>query len=202
MLKTYFKIAFRNLGRNKMYGFLNIMGLALSITCGILIFTLVKYHLNFDNFHTHSDRTYRFVTEQHRDEISYVPSVPPSFGKAFRNDYTFGEQTARIVVYEEDLISITTGNEVKKFKESTGPAFAEPEFFVIFNFPLVKGDKKTALTEPNTAIITENIARKYFGSEDPMNKIFRVGNKVDCKITGVLKDLPANTDLQAEIYIS
>jgi ABC-type antimicrobial peptide transport system permease subunit len=202
MLKTYFKIAFRNLGRNKTYGFLNVMGLALSITCGMLIFTLVKYHLGFDNFHNNSSRVYRFVTEQHRDEISYVPSVPPSFGKAFRNDYTFGEQTARIVTFEEDLISIQTGNDLKKFKELTGPAFAETGFFEIFNFPLVRGDKKTALTEPNTVIITQRIARKYFGHEDPMNKILRVGGKVDCKVTGVLKDLPANTDLQAEIYIS
>lgn len=202
MLKTYFKIAYRNLSRNKTYGFLNIIGLALSITCGILIFTMVKYHLSFDNFHTDTKRIYRFVTEQHRDEISYVGSVPPSFGKAFQTDYSFGEQTARIVVFEEELISIETGGDIKKFKESTGPAFAETQFFEIFNFPLVRGDKKKALSEPNTAIITERIAHKYFGNEDPMNKVFRVGNKTDCKITGVLKDLPANSDLKAEVYIS
>ena len=161
MLKTYLKIAYRNLVRNKTYGLLNIMGLALSITCGILIFTLVKYHLSFDNFHNNPDRIYRFVTEQHRDEISYVPSVPPSFGKAFRNDYSYGEKVARIAVFNNDLITIETPEGVKKFKEPSGPAFVEAEFFDIFNFPLVVGDKKTVLSEPYTAIITEKIARKY-----------------------------------------
>lgn len=202
MLKTYFKIAYRNLVRNKTYGFLNIMGLALSITCGILIFTLVKFHLSFDNFHKDTDRIYRFVTEQHRDVVSYVGSVPPSFGKAFRNDFSFGEQTARIAVFEGELITVAARGSVKKFKEPTGPAFAEAEFFEIFNFPLLRGNKKTVLAEPYTAIITEKIAHKYFGNEDPMNKVFRLSNKIDCKITGVLKDLPANTDQKAEIYIS
>ena len=87
MIRNYLKIAWRNLVKNKAYGFINIIGLALSMTCGILIFVLVKYHLGFDNFHKDSNRIYRFVTEQHRDNISYAPSVPPAFGKAFRNDY-------------------------------------------------------------------------------------------------------------------
>jgi putative ABC transport system permease protein len=202
MLKTYFKIAYRNLSRNKTYGFLNIIGLALSITCGILIFTLVKHHLSFDNFHKDPDRVYRFVTEQHRDEISYTGSVPPSFGKAFRNDYSFGEKVARIATFENEAIVLQTENGIKKFKETTGPAFVEPEFFEIFNLPLIRGDKRTVLAEPYTAIITEKIAHKYFGTEDPINKIFRLSNKIDCKITGILKDIPANTDMQAEIYIS
>lgn len=202
MLKTYLKIAWRNLTHNRTYGFLNIMGLALSITCCILIFALVKFHLSFDNFHQHPDRIYRFVTEQHRDEVSYVYSVPPAFGYAFRNDYSFGEKTARVALFENEVISIQDRNGLRKFKESTGPAFAESEYFDIFNFPLVKGNKSTMLSEPNAAIITESLARKYFGNEDPMNKVFRIGNKVDCKITGILKDLPANSDQHAELFIS
>jgi len=70
MIKNYFKIALRNLKKNRLYGFINVMGLAMSMACCILIFTLVKYHLGFDNFHKGSDRIYRFVTEQHRDEVS------------------------------------------------------------------------------------------------------------------------------------
>jgi putative ABC transport system permease protein len=202
MLKTYLKIAYRNLSHNKTYGFLNVMGLALSITCGILIFSLVKYHLSFDNFHKDPNRIYRFVTEQHRDVVSYTSSVPPAFGNAFRNDYSFGEQTARIVIYDNEQISIESPAGIKKFRESTGPVFAEPGYFRIFNFPLVRGDEKTILSEPNTAIITESLAYKYFGNEDPINKVFRLGNKIDCKITGVLKDLPVNSDQQAELYIS
>ena len=165
MLKNYIKIAFRNLTRNKVYGALNIMGLALSIACGILVFTLVKYHLGFDNFHRGPDRIYRFVTEQHRDNISYTGSVPPPFGKAFRDDYVFGEQVARIVTFDNELVSINTGAELKKFKEKAGVAFTEPGYFDIFNFPLLQGDKNTLLSEPNTAIITEKMAKKYFGTK-------------------------------------
>lgn len=202
MLKTYLKIAYRNLIRNKTYGALNIIGLALSISCCLLIFALVKYHLSFDNFHHDSARIYRFVTEQHRDVVTYSRGVPPAFGNAFRNDYSFGEKTARIASFDEEQISITTNNGIKKFKEAAGPAFAEAEYFDIFNFPLKSGNPKTALQEPNTAIITENIARKYFGDVDPMNKVIRIGNKIDCKITGVLRNLPANSDERAEVFVS
>ena len=202
MIKNYFKIAWRNLLKNKSYAFINVMGLALSITCGILIFSLVKYHLSFDNFHVNADRIYRIVTEQHRDNVSYTEGVPSPLGKAIRTDYAFTEKVARIATFDELLITINTPDEVKKFKEKGGAAFTEPEYFSIFNFPLVRGDINTALNEPNTAVVTERIAKKYFGNEDPVNKVIRVENKVDCKITGVLKDFPANTDQKAEIYVS
>ncbi len=202
MIKNYFKIAWRNLKKNKSYAFINIMGLALSITCGILIFSLVNYHLGFDNFHPNAGRIFRIVTEQHRDNISYTEGVPAPLGKAIRTDYTFTEKIARVANYDQQLITINTDKAIKKFKEKDGAAFAEPEFFSIFNFPLVQGNISTALNEPNTAVVTERIAKKYFGNENPINKVFRVDNKVDCRITGVLKDLPENTDQKTEIYVS
>src|SRR6478736_3126936 len=110
MIRNYFKIALRNLARHKIYGLINVMGLAMSMACGIVIFTLVKHHLSFDNFHKDPDRIYRFVTEQHRDEISYTGSVPPSFGKAFRNDYSFSEKVARIATFENEAIVLQTEN--------------------------------------------------------------------------------------------
>ena len=202
MIKNYFKIALRNLRKNKVYGFINVLGLALSMACCILIFTLVKYHLSFDNFHKDSNRIYRFVTEQHRDQISYVPSVPPPFGKAFRTDYDFAEKVARIVTSRDALVSVKENEQEKKFKETEGVTYAEPAFFDIFNFPFLQGDKKTALTEPNTAVITEHLAKKYFGSTDVINRILRVENNIDFKITGIIKDIPVNTDLKSEIYLS
>lgn len=174
----------------------------MSMTCCILIFTLIKYHLSFDKFHKEPGRIYRLVTEQHRDEISYVGSVPPPFGKAFRTDYDFSEQVARIVTSHNSLISIKQNDEIKKFNEKEGATFAEPEFFEIFNFPLLLGNKKTALTEPNTAIITESLAKKYFGTENAINKIFRYENRIDFKITGILKDILPNTDFKSGIYLS
>jgi putative ABC transport system permease protein len=202
MIRNYFKIAFRNLARNKAYTFINISGLALGMTCGILIFMLVKYHLSFDNFHANSDRIYRFVTEQHRETITYRSDVPSPLGKVFRNDYTFGEKVARIFTADGVVLTIQNGREIRKFKEDEGVAFTETEFFDIFNYPLLQGDIKTALSEPNTAILTQRMAKKFFGDSDPINKTFRLENKVDFRVTGVLKDLPVNTDRKAEIYAS
>src|SRR5688572_23879127 len=114
MLKNYLKIAVRNLTRSASYSVINVSGLALGITCTLLIFSLVSYHLSFDNFHRDSDRIYRFVTEQHRDQVSYDGSVPPAFGKAFRDDYTYGEQVARLFTTRDVLVSFYHGNDLRK----------------------------------------------------------------------------------------
>jgi putative ABC transport system permease protein len=200
MLKSYLKLALRNIVRSSSYSVINVSGLALGITCALLIFSLVTYHLNFDNFHKDSDRIYRFVTEEHRDQVSYEGSVPPAFGKTFYHDYTYAEKVARLCRARQALVSIPQGNDLKKFKDDA--AFADPEFFDIFNFPMVSGNQANALTGPNTAIITQRIAKKYFGDENPLDKTFRFDNRIDFRITGVLKDVPDNTDLRSEIYLS
>lgn len=200
MLENYLKLALRNIMRAPTYSVINISGLALGITCALLIFSLVTYHLNFDNFHTDTDRIYRFVTEQHRDQISYAGSVPPAFGKTFRDDYTYAEKVARVCTAYESLISIEQGGELKKFTENA--AFVDVEFFEVFSFPLVSGDIRKNLTEPNTCVITEQMAKKIFGNETALDKTIRLDNRIDFKITGVLKDIPDNTDLRSEIYFS
>ena len=202
MLSSYLKTSLRNLRRHKTYAAINIVGLALGMACGLLIFMLVKYHLSFDDFHADSDRIYRIVTEQHRDVISYTAGVPSPLGKEFREDYDFAEKVARIASEGDMTITVKDGDEVKLFKEEGGVAITEPEYFDIFNFPLVTGDMKTALVEPNTAIITERLAKKYFGDEDPINKTIRFGDKIDAKITGVLQDFPKKTDQKTEIFVS
>ncbi len=202
MLKNYFKIAWRNLKRNQSYALINVLGLSLGMACGTLIFTLVKYHLSFDDFHPAKDRIYRIVTEFHEDGVDYSPGVPAPLGKAFRNDYAFTEKTARVAGFGSSLISIPSSRDNKKFKEENGVAFAEPEFFDIFNFPLKTGDKRSMLTELNTAVITQNISDKYFPKENPIGKIIRLNNKIDFKITGILQNIPTNTDRKQEIYLS
>lgn len=202
MIKNYFKIAWRNLKRNKSYAFINIIGLALGIACSILIFVLVTYHLSFDTFHKNKDQVYRIITEWHDGEINYSPAVPSPVGKAVRNEFTFAEKTARVIDYQNVLISIPGEKEVKKFKEETGVAFAEPEFFDILDFPLLHGDKNQVLKNPNSAIITEKIAKKYFGTSEATGKTIRFENKINFTITGILKDLPNNTDRTQEIYFS
>jgi len=202
MFRNYFKIGWRNLVRHKAYAAINIVGLSLGIACAILIFTLVTFHLGFDRFHEGRDRIYRVTTEFHDEKISYIGAVPQPLGKAFRTDYSFAEATARIMTFHKSLITLTGEREVKKFEEEKGVAFAEPSFFDIFNFPLVKGDKRTALASPNSAIITEAIAKKYYGAADPIGKTIRLDNKINFTITGILKDLPPNTDRKQEIYVS
>ncbi len=202
MLKNYFKIALRNLKRSKAYAFINILGLALGITCAILIFMLVRYHLSFDNFHANSDRIYRVVTEFHNENISLQSGVPSPLGKAFRNDFAFAEKTARIINYDNELISLPNSKDNQKFEEENGVAFAEPEFFDIMNYPLIEGDKKTVLSEPNSAIVTEAIAQKYFGKTKAIGQTIRVDNKINYRITGILKNLPVNSERKQEIYLS
>jgi putative ABC transport system permease protein len=200
MLKNYLKIAIRSIKRSASYSAINASGLALGITCALLIFSMVNYHLSFDQFHNHADRIYRFVTEQHRDQVSYAGSVPPAFGKTFRDDYTYGEKVARLCTAHEVLISFSIGSDLRKFIET--PSFADPEFFDIFNFPVAAGDRRSMLTEPNTAIVTKRIAKKFFGDESPLDKTIKLDNRIEFKITAVLEDIPDNTDFRSEIFFS
>jgi putative ABC transport system permease protein len=202
MFSNYFKIGWRNLLRHKSYAAINIAGLSLGIACAILIFTLIGYHLSFDDFHHNKDRIYRLTTEFHDDKVTHQAAVPQPLGRAFRTDLSFGEKTARVVSYRSTLISLPGEKQVKKFIETQGIAFAEPGYFDIFNFPLVQGDPHTVLLNPNSAIITEAIAKKYFGAGPAVGQLIRLDNKTDFTIRGILKDLPANTDRKQEIYLS
>jgi putative ABC transport system permease protein len=200
MLRNYFKVALRNLERHKAYALINILCLSLGVTCAILIFTLVTYHLSFDTFHSKKDRLYRITTELHQDGINRESNVPQPIGKAFSADFTFAEKVAMVYSNSDWLVSVSSSEDNKRFRENV--AFAEREFFDILDFPLIEGDKKSVLTEPNTAIITKRIAEKFFGDENPINQIIRVQNKWDFRITGVLQNLPVNTDRRDEIYLS
>lgn len=202
MIKNYFKIAWRNLVRNKSYALINIIGLSLGVGCGLLIFMLVTYHLNFDTFHSNSSNIYRVVTEFHEDNVQYTPGVPQPLAKAFALDYPFAQQIARVKSQKSSLITLSQESTIKKFEEEQNVAFADPQFFSIFNFPLIAGEKSSALSSPNSALITEHIANKYFGTTNAVGKIIRLDNKINFQIVGILKNIPANTDRKEEIYLS
>ncbi len=202
MFKSYFKIAWRNLLKSKSYTLINILGLSAGIACAILIFTLVAYQFSFDRWHPAADRVYRVVSEFHNGGIEYQSGIPQPFGKAFLNDYSYTEAAARVVYFNSAFISLPGEKEVKKFEEDDGVAYADPGFFDIFSFPLVAGSPGPVLTQPNTALITKKLATKYFGSEDPIGRIIRYNNQTDFRITGVLQDMPGNTDRKQEIYLS
>ena len=203
MLKNFFTIAWRNLWKNKAYAGINILGLSLGIGCSILIFSLVSYHLSFDDFHPGKDRIYRVVTEFHDEIADFSQGVPSPLGKYFRKDYDYAEKVARVIGFRNNLVTFQSGSETKKFEEEKGVVFAEPDFFDVFHFPLLKGDKATMLQLPRQAVITERLAQKYFGSaEAAMGKTIRVDDKSDFAIVGILKDIPVNTDRKQEIYLS
>lgn len=196
MLRNYFKIAWRNLKKRKGFAFINILGLALGFGCCMIIFLFVNHHLQFDNFHNNPDRIYRVVTEEHRDNIDYDISVPPGFAYSFKTDYDYVEKIARIVNWDDQLISID-----KNIKLKEDVAFVEQDFFDIFNFPQINNNK-TLLTEPNTALVTQSTAKKLFGDENPINKTFQLENQEFITIIGVLKDLPETTLIEGDFFIS
>lgn len=200
MIRNYFKIAWRNIKKRKEFALINILGLALGFAASIIIFLFVQYHLQFDTFHNDSDRIYRFVTEQHRDEINYTPSVPPGFTNAFRSDYDYAEKVAKIVNWEDRVVFVEERN--VRLKLSRGIVFAQQDFFDIFNFPLVNGTNNINITEPNTAVITESMSKRLFGDSSPVSKTFKLGNQEIITVTGVVKDLPATSFIQGDIFIS
>ncbi len=200
MFRNHLKIAWRNLQKRKVFAFLNILGLALGFGCSVLIFLFVNHHLQFDNFHKNPERIYRFVTEQHRDDISYRASVPPGFATAFMDDYDYAEKVAKIVSLEDLQINGVDKNASKRFKEDV--VFAETDFFEIFNFPTLEKLNGRNLKEPNTAYITENFSKRMFGAQPALGEQFTLGNGEIVQVIGLMEDLPKNTFMNGEVFVS
>ena len=207
MLKNYLKTAWQNLRSHKSYVAINTIGLAVGIAACLLIFLLIQYETSFDNFHKNKERIYRVAgATKTRVGMNYSKGSAFPVAEALRIDYPQLEHVARI--YGRDNQQITLLNDKanapqKKFKENV--FFAEPEFFDIFNFPFLAGNPKTALSELNTAVITQETAEKYFGDwHTAIGKFIKYDNDKDkvCKVTGVLKNIPANTDFPLQVVLS
>jgi putative ABC transport system permease protein len=199
MLQNYLTVARRTLTRHKSYTVINVLGLVLGMSCGLLIFSLVNYHLTFDKFHANADRIYRVTSELHNETVSKYGNVPQPIAAAMRDDFAFVEKASMLINFGA-TISIPTDK--NKAKYGDGVAYTESQFFEIMDFPVVSGDRKTMLSQPNTAVITEQLAEKYFHGEDAIGKSFRVDNKTDFTVTGIIKNLPENTDIRHEIFLS
>ncbi|MEO6253273.1 MAG: ABC transporter permease [Ferruginibacter sp.] len=205
MLKNYFKTAFRNLWRNKNFTSINVAGLAVGIAVCLAIFLIIQFELSFDNFHAKKDRIYRVITEQQNaDGPLPTAGVPYPLPRAMHNDFPsivstgiYSDRDDQIIIPDE-----TNEQSFKKFKEDRGVFFAEPSFFKIFDFPLLAGEY-ASLKNPNTALLTKATAEKYFGDwKLAIGKTIRRNNKQLLKITGILADVPYNTDLQIRILAS
>jgi putative ABC transport system permease protein len=204
MFRNYLKIAYRTLLRYKAYTTLNVLGLTLGLTCAILIFMMVKFHLSFDQYHSKADRVVRLVSYFNTpDGEFYTPGVPAPLGDAARTEIAPLEKVS--MVYNEGGVTVALmegGVPTKKFKEDDeGVFFAEPDLFSILDLKILKGNVQD-LKQPNVVFLTEKTAKKYYGDTDPIGKILRFDAKLSVKIAGIIQDLPSNTDLKCSILAS
>lgn len=197
MFKSYFKIAWRNLQKNKLYTFVNITGLTVGIASCILIGLYISQELSFDRFHARADRIVR-VTMQYDNEgvTQHVVTTGTKVGPQLRRTFPAITAFTRTIQYTP---VISVGDKV--FNEPRF-LFADSAFFSIFSFPLVKGDPATVLAAPNQVVITETMAKKYFGSDDPIGKTLKVNNGKDYTIAGIAKDAPENSQIRFNFIAS
>ena len=198
MIKNYLTVAVRNIARNKTFSAINILGLAIGMACCILILLYVQDELSYDQHHEHAHRIYRLAEETHiagQTRRIAITSFP--MGPALVQDYPTVVDAVRFFRNDERTL---VANQQNHFYER-GVLFTDANVFRVFDFPLSKGDPQTALQEPYSIVLTEKMARKYFGDQDPMGQMLSVG-EAECKITGVLKDTDQNTHLQFNFLAS
>lgn len=199
MFSNYLTVALRHLNKRRDYALLNVLGLGLSVACGILIFALIRHHLSFDTYHKNADRILRVVMDVKTESVMPFPGAPMPMAQTLRNECSFLEKTAMRSGEDEVLISVANQTGSKdKYKETVKFAWVEPEYLDILDLPLLRGDLG-ALREPNTALLSEKLAHKYFGEADPLGKTIRLNNETDLRIVGILRNLPQNTDYKHEI---
>lgn len=205
MFKNYVKIAFRHLWKNRSYSLINILGLSIGLTVCLLIFLLIRYELSFDNFHKNSNSIYRVVTTwEYPGRMEYSQGIPLILPGALQQDFPDIAKVAPVIRSGSQItIPEDGGQSSKKFNESGNIFVVGPQFYEIFNFPWIAGNPETALAEPNSVALTQSMAEKFFGDwHQAMGKSILIDNEQPVKVTGIIKDLPANTDLPVQIAVS
>jgi len=194
MLKNYLKVALRSFFKHKGYSFINVTGLATGIACCILILLWVQNELSFDKFHENADNLYLVCSRMtFGDTQDYWGTCPPITGPTLKAEYPEIVNSARRIT--NSSIILAYGD--KQFEEQI--YFTDPALLEMFSFPIVHGNSATALREPHSFVLTEKIAEKYFGTENPVGKTIRMENKYNFVVTGILKDIPQNSFIQFDI---
>jgi putative ABC transport system permease protein len=199
MIRNYFKIAFRNLWRNKGFSAINIFGLAIGIGTCLIMLLFVQHELSYDRFNTKADRIVRVVFNGHvKGEKMKEANVFPPVAQTLKNDYPEVQEATRLCFGGAPLVTY----QEKTFQEYAF-AYADANFFQVFTLPLIQGNAATALAEPNTVIITKALAEKYFGQDDPIGKIlnFKTWNTA-YKVTGVINKVPDNSHFHFDMFAS
>lgn len=197
MFKNYFTIAIRNLWKNKSYSFINIFGLAIAIVSCIFILLWVIDELSFDRFHENAEVIYRVIEHQGTSNGDYmdVAVTPWPLAEALNKDFPEIIETSRLRIVKYSLVSY----QEKKFIEDNVVA-VDPSFLKMFDFPLLEGDANTALNDPNSILVTENTANKYFNMENPIGKTINI-NSIEYNIAGIIANTPTNSHINFDFLI-
>ncbi len=199
MFQNYFKIAFRKLWRNKAFSFINIFGLSIGIASCLVIMLFVQDELSYDRYNKKADQMVRVVFRGEVDgqEMKEANVMPP-VAQTLKANYPEVLEVTRLVNGGSPII--TYGD--KSFKENNF-AYVDPSFFQVFTLPLIKGNAALALTQPNTIVITQAIANKYFGNEDPIGKTLNFKSwNTTYKVTGVIEKVPVNSHFHFDFFAS
>ena len=197
MIKNYLLLAVKNLRKQKLFSLINIMGLTIGITCCLMLFLFIQNEFSYDNFHKNGKNIYRIMrTGEMNGERREIPYVSAAYAPALMNDFPDAIEKAVRVMHDNDLISYQdiSFNEKNVF-------LTDDNFFTVFSFPLVKGDPATVLKDPNSIVLTETAAKKYFGNDDPIGKVLQFNKNQELKVTGICKDVPVNSHLQFDMVI-
>ena len=198
MFKNYLKITFRNLVRHKGYAFINIAGLAIGITCCLLILIYVQDELAYDKHHKQGKDIYRIAIDARigNQDLKAIATPAPM---AFTLVDEFPEVVQATRIYKRDRYLIRYGD--NRFNEER-LLFADSTIFDVFTIPMVRGNPNTALTQPNAVVITEEIAEKYFGKENPMDKYLIMEDTTQFMVTGIVEDPPRQSHIEFDFLAS
>ena len=197
MLRSYLITATRNLVKHQFYAIINVLGLAIGMTCCLLIFLYVKHELSYDSFHTKKDRIYRVVTDIKTPTETLNEKLTSAPMAAYmKTDFPEVEEMVRL---DNSGFLIQRGEQTFQEDEAM---LADSTFFNVFSFDLLQGNPRIALKAPFSIVLTEDAVKKYFGDEDPMGQTLRLDNEYDCTVTGVMQNVPENSNFTFEVLLS
>ena len=201
MIKNYLRSALRNITRHPFISFINIFGLTVGLTCCLLILSYVINQNSYDKFNKNANDIYRvtriFYSAPNVESL-HLSSVAPPFGPLLQTAFPDIKKMTRMLSN-----GVTTLKYQDKIFNERNSFFADENFFAMFSVPILEGDKKTALSDPYSVMMTSAVAKKYFGSQDPINKIILLdNNKHPFKVTGIFDNFPANSHMHPELLLS
>lgn len=198
MLRNYLTIAWRNILKDKFYSLINILGLTIGVTCGLLLLLYVTDELSFDRYHEKGDQIYRivsYITEP--DKVNKWQSTQPPLAKSLKQDYPFVENYVRF--FPNGRVAFRKGE--KRFYEEEVYA-ADSTVFDVFTHKFIEGDPKTALARPGSVVLTEKTARKFFGESPALGQTLRTNDTTSYQVTGVIENVPRNSHFTFNALLS